>query len=138
MNRNECSYRVVCASTPRLVTDQLDFIVSRLNFNSLVFERLFILNGESVLALVFPAAHVEAALVVAFSFALFGLVFLAEVTTARFLAVESVDSNELTHCEEVLETKSLFELDVYAVDVRNKDVLLEFLLEFSHLIESGL
>ena len=68
-----------------------------------------------VVALVFPAAHVEEVFIVALCFAFFGLVLFAEVTAARFLAVKRIVGHEFAHEDEVFETQCLFEFHVHAL-----------------------
>ena len=88
-----------------------------------------------VVALVFPASHVEEVFVVALGFAFFGLVLFTEVTAARFLAVERIVGHEFAHEDEVFETQSLFEFHVHAVGCAGDEEVGEERL--ANLLEEG-
>ena len=72
-------------------------------------------------------------MVVAFGFAFFGLMFFAEVTTARFFAMEGIVGHEFAHEDEVFQTECLFEFHVYAFLAAGHE---EFFVErLAHLFE---
>ena len=56
-----------------------------------------------------PAGDVAEFVVVAGRFAFLGLVFLAEVSAAAFVAVQRVDAHQLAELEEVGDAAGLFE-----------------------------
>ena len=99
----------------RLCVLLLILIISGLNLDCLVLQRLLDELGLVALAFVLPATYIEVVLVVALSLAFLGLVLLAEVTTAGLVTAQSVESNELTHREEVTEVDSLIELNIEAL-----------------------
>ena len=116
----------------------LVLIVTGLNLNCLILEGFLVLDGILVLALILPARYVEAVLVVTLSFTFFCLMFFAEVTTTRFFAVKGVDSDELTHRDEVVEAECLVELNVYTLKLRDEEVGFEFLADFLQLTQCSL
>ena len=78
----------------------LVLIVTCLYLNSLILQWLLDKLRLVALALVLPAAYIEVVLVVALCLAFLGLILLAEVTTARLITRESVESYFYVGCWE--------------------------------------
>ena len=117
----------------------LILIITGLYFNCFILQRLLGELRLVALAFVLPATYVEEVLVIALSLAFLGLILLAEVTTARLITREGVESYELTHGEEVAEVDSLVELDVQTfLRSRNEQVGVELLLQLVHLLQTSL
>ena len=94
-----------------------------------VVERFFEKNGLFVVAGVLPAADIHVVFIVSGSFAVGGLVFLAEVSATRFVAVQSVDSHHFGDDQEVFEAEGFFKLGVQVVGFAyDAEVSVEFFL----------
>ncbi len=77
--------------------------------------------------------------VVALGFAFFGLAFFTEVTAARFLAVQGVESEDFGEFEEVSHSAGAFEVLVEGTfGTEHVDVFPEFGTEGRNLLEGGL
>ncbi len=102
-----------------------------------VFElQLFLVqNRRLIFASVLPGCDIAEVFIVAQRLAFFGLRFLAEVSTTRFVAMERVTAHQLAELQEVCDSSGFFERLVYfAAFTRNADILPEL---FTQSGESG-
>ena len=95
--------------------------------------------GLPVSSLEFPGGDVAEVFVVASGLIFRGLVFLAEVTAAGFVAGESVLREEFTEFEEVGNPSGVFEILVERVArAENLDAVPEFVAEIADFLDGGL
>ena len=114
----------------------LRFVITCLNLDCLVFERLFDKDGLFAFACIFPAADIHVLIVAALSFAVGSLVFFAEVSAARFVAVERVDGHEASDCEEVFEAERFFKFHIESVGFsRDEQVCIKFFFQSVDLVD---
>src|SRR5580698_2481312 len=102
-------------------------------------ERFFVEHRRLVDSLVLPGADVAKVLVVALGLAFGSLIFLAEMTAARFLAMQRVGHQELRELEEVGHAAGVLEVLVERfARAGDLDVPPEFLAELADAVDRGL
>src|SRR5574344_870446 len=93
----------------------LYFIVTSLNLGEFIFQRFLDEFRLRIFAGVLPASNIHIVFIVAKSFAFWSLILFTEVTTTRFVTIQSVDSHQLTNFDKVGQTDSLVEFYIQIV-----------------------
>src|SRR6185437_12196776 len=107
--------------------------------NVLELERFLDQFRRRIRTAIAPRSHIGIVLVVALSFAIRRLIFLAEVAAARFISIASVDAHQLRQLEEVGHTASLLQALIQIVSAAgNGHVLPIFLTQRANLVDGGL
>src|SRR5215216_2526814 len=85
--------------------------------NLFINQRLFVKFGGIAYAIIFPCSNVRIIVVVAFRFAIFGLVLFAKMSAARFVAVQGIGDQKFSKFHEICDATGAFQRRVKFIGI---------------------